>query len=82
MMDIKMNMTLENVNKFCSICDGVDFDVNVMCGRVCVDGRSVLGVTQMCGRVVDVVPVTQDHYEIESFYRSIQELGAYKSEVY
>lgn len=79
---IKLFLTIDKVEQLCGICDRLDFDVNVMCGRVCVDGRSVLGVTQMCGRVVDVIPVTQDPYEIESFYRSIQELGAYKSEVY
>ena len=77
---IRMMMTLDKVNQFCSICDKCDTDVNVICGRICVDGSSVLGVTQMCGRIVDVVPVTQDDYEIETFFRSVKDLGAYKSE--
>ena len=77
---IKLNLKIEHVNKLCAICEGLDFDVNVICGRVCVDGRSVMGVSQMCGRVVLLVPVTDDEYEIETLYRQVAPLGAYKTE--
>lgn len=77
---IKLYLDIDKVNKLCAICETCDFDVNVMCGRICVDGRSVMGVSQMCGRVVDLAPVTYDDYEVETFYRLVKDLGAYKSE--
>lgn len=77
---IKIKLEIDKVNKLCAICEGCDFDVNVMCGRICVDGRSVMGVSQMCGRVVDLVPVTYDDFEVEKFYRLVEDLGAYKTE--
>ena len=80
--EIRLFLDISMVNKFCAICEGTDFDVNVICGRVCVDGRSVLGVTQMCGRVVTLAPVTQDEYDIETFFRKVEPLGAYKVEDY
>lgn len=80
MKEIRMIMTVDKVNKFCSICEGCDFDVNVVCGRICVDGRSVMGVAQMCGREVVLAPVTYDDFEIETFFRRVKELGAYESE--
>lgn len=79
-MKIKMNLELKNVNKFCTICCQKDYDVNVILGRKCVDGRSVLGVMEMCGRVVEVAPVTNDEFEIEDFFRKIKPFGAYKTE--
>ena len=75
---IQINLKVEHVNKLCSICDNMNFDVNVICGRVCVDGRSAMGVMEMCGRVVTLSPVTNDEYEIETFFREVQPLGAYK----
>ena len=80
MYEIKMDLSIDKVNKLCSICETLDFDVNVICGRVCVDGRSIMGVMEMCGRVVTLSPVTQDEYEIETFFRKVNKIGAYKSE--
>lgn len=80
MMVIKLNLDITKVNKLCAICDKSPFDVNVLCGRVCVDGKSVMGVAQMCGRVITLSPVTSDKFEIEMFFRQVKELGAYKSE--
>ena len=77
---IKLDLTIDKVNTLCAICDSMDFDINVLCGRRCVDGKSAMGVARMCGRIVTLVPVTQDEYEIETFFRKVKNLGAYKSE--
>lgn len=44
MNEIRMKLTVDKVNKFCAICDSLDIDVNVISGRLCVDGKSVMGV--------------------------------------
>ena len=79
-MEIRMKLDINQVNALCAICDAEDFDVNVMCGRICVDGRSVMGVMEMCGRVVTIVPITNDDFKVEEFFRKLEKIGAYKSE--
>ena len=74
---IKLDLDLEQVNDLCSICDGVPFDVNVSAGRLIVDGRSVMGVMGLCGRVVEITPITKDQGAITDFFNRIQPLGAY-----
>lgn len=80
MKEILLDLDIDKVNKLCSICDSMDCDINVMCGRICVDGKSVMGVAQMCGRIVSLIPVTDDDYIYETFYRKVAEIGAYKKE--
>ena len=79
-MEIRMNLQAKNVTKFVTVCGSMDFDVNVINGRQCVDGRSVIGVMEMCGHIVTIAPVTDDEIEIERFFRKIKPLGAYKTE--
>lgn len=76
---IKMNLTVDKVNKVCNICDAFDFDVNIVSGRMCVDGKSVMGVMKMCGRDVVVIPVTDDEDMWDQFFQRLStEVGAYK----
>jgi len=79
-MEIKLNLDVDKVGKLCSICDTCDYDINVISGRVCVDGKSVLGVMEMCGRVVTLVPVAVNDSDYEEFFKKVEPLGAYKSE--
>ena len=79
-MRIKLYLDISKVNALCAACDSCDFDVNVICGRVCVDGKSVMGVMEMCGRTVELAPVTYDDLEVEEFFRKVKEIGAYKTE--
>ena len=78
--EIRLNLTLDKVNRLCAICDALNYDVNVICGRLCVDGKSVMGVMEMCGRIVTLAPVTNDEHEIEDFFNKVQEVGAYETE--
>lgn len=75
-----MKLDLDNVNALCQICDSSNFDVNVICGRVCVDGSSVMGVMEMCNRVVTLAPVTYSDKEYEEFFEKVKPLGAFKVE--
>ena len=80
MKNIYLQLNADNVERLCNICSSFDFDTNVISGRVCVDGKSVIGVMKMCGRVVLLAPVTYDDFEVEEFYRKAKEIGAYYSE--
>lgn len=77
-MRIMMDLDIDNINPLCSICDSYDFDTNIVCGIKCVDGKSTLGVMEMCGHTVEIVPVTNSIEEIEQFYKKLEALGAYK----
>ena len=79
-MEIRMNLQAKNVTDFVAVCNKEKFDVNVICGRYCVDGKSVMGVMDMCGRTATIAPVTTDEIEIERFFKRIKPLGAYKTE--
>ena len=79
-MEIRMDLQIDKVNKLCAICDACNFDVNVISGRICVDGKSVMGVMKMCGRTVTISPVTLNDDEAEDFFNKIKPLGAYKTE--
>lgn len=74
---IKLKLDLEQVNELCSICDSLPFDVNVCAGRLMVDGRSVMGVMGLCGRVVTIKPITTSASDIAKFFSRIEPLGAY-----
>lgn len=76
-MTIKLDLDLEQVNDLCNVCDNVPFDVNVIAGRLMVDGRSVMGVMGLCGKIVTIVPITTDDEAIKEFFSRIQPLGAY-----
>lgn len=79
-MKIMMDLTIDNVNPLCTICDTYDFDVNVVCGIKCVDGKSTLGVMEMCGHTVEIIPVVHDFDVVEEFYAKLSEVGAYLEE--
>lgn len=79
-MKIKIDVSIDNVNKICSICDAYDFDVNIVCGIKCVDGKSTLGVMEMCNHTVEVIPVTHDYHKVSEFFTRLEEVGAYLEE--
>lgn len=82
MNEILIKLDIEKVNRLSAICSETECDVNVMCGRQCVDGKSVMGVAQFVGRVVSLIPITDDAYIYETFYRKVAEIGGFKKEGY
>ena len=77
-----MKLDISIANQLYKICDTCDFDVNIVCGRKCVDGKSIIGVMEMCGHIVTLAPVTPDEYSWEMFFHRVQEIGAYKEDIY
>ena len=82
MPEILIKLDLDRVNRLSAICAETECDINVMCGRQCVDGKSVMGVAQFVGRVVSLIPITDDAYVYETFYRKVAEIGGFKKEGY
>ena len=79
-MEIRLKLDIDKVSPLCHICDTVPYDVNVICGRICVDGKSIMGVMEMCGRTVTLAPVTIDDDDYETFFDRVKKIGAYKTE--
>jgi len=79
-MCILINLNINIVNKLCAICDSCSFEIDVVCGSRIVDGKSTMGVTQMCGRIVELRPLTDSMDEIKLFFSKVEELGAYIEE--
>ena len=71
---MKFNLTIDNAGRLCKLCQSCNYDINVMSGRVCVDGKSEIGVISMSGRIVDVIPVTYDNFEVMEFERKLDTL--------
>lgn len=74
---ITANITLnsiEQVNDLCNLCDRYKskFDVDISCGRYSVDGNSVLGVLQLFGRTVTVMPLVCEDDDMESVREFIE----------
>ena len=76
-MTIKLELDLEQVNDLCSICDEMPFNIDVCAGRLIVDGCSVMGVMGLCGKTVEIKPITHDIIQIVDFLNHIKPLGAY-----
>lgn len=73
----------ELVNDLCNLCDRYKnkFDVDIVCGRYSVDGNSVLGVLQLFGRTVTVMPLVCENDDLESVYEfleGVRMLGDYE----
>ena len=77
-MPILLKLTADNAEKLCEICNEFECDINVINGSTCVDGKSLIGVTHMANHVVQLSPVTFDDYVVETFFRKVEPLGAYK----
>lgn len=71
--DIKNFQDARNIS---DICVKHDIDVDVVCGRYVVDGASLLGVSSMIGRVVEVRPIIPS----QEFVDDIKNIGGYERE--
>lgn len=80
-MRIKID-ALDTVNKLCNICQKYShiYDVDVNCGRYSTDGASLLGVTSMLGREVEIRVIRRIEDSVADFDHFITEMisiGAY-----
>lgn len=69
-------LTVENVKDICRIFCGCSFDIDVKCGNKCVDGKSVIGLLQMCGHPVEIWPIADEAEGINKLYEMLRDAGA------
>ena len=74
-MNIYLNLSADNAEELCRICNEFECDINVIYGSICVDGKSLVGVMKMCNHIVQLSPVTSDEFLVEKFYREVVPIG-------
>ena len=64
----------ESAEKLIRLCEKYrdDTEVDVVCGRQTVDGRSLLGVMSLIGHFVTVKPQTDDKSVLERFSEELE----------
>ncbi len=67
-----LSLTLDNVKGVNRYINKFAFDVDIKCGNKCVDGKSVIGLLQMCGHKVEVCPIVDDEEQINGFYDGLR----------
>ena len=64
----------ESAEKLIRLCEKYrdDTEIDVICGRQTVDGRSLLGVMSLIGHFVTVKPQTDDKSIVERFSEDLE----------
>lgn len=77
MIFIHLN-SIETATSLVKICEQYnECDIDITHGRHTVDGRSLLGVMAFSGKIVNIVPVTDDNVLITFITRDLKEIGAW-----
>lgn len=66
----------ESAEKLIRLCEKYrdDTEVDIICGRQTVDGRSLLGVMSLAGNFVTVDPQTNDKSVMEQFKNDLEKI--------
>lgn len=66
----------ESAEKLIRLCEKYrdDTEIDVICGRQTVDGRSLLGVISLIGHFVTVKPQTDDKSIVERFGEDLERI--------
>jgi hypothetical protein len=73
--------SIETATKLVKVCEQYnECDIDVVYGRHTVDGRSLLGVMSFSGKIVNIVPVTDNSLFITYLTRDLKEIGAWVAE--
>lgn len=78
MNEIIFDLRVDNARNLCELLNSFDFDTNVIYGRKCVDGKSIMGLMEMCGHKVILAPVTADENSVNEFIKKTMSIGAYR----
>ena len=75
MLSFNLN-SKESAEKLIRLCEKYhdDMEVDVICGRQTVDGRSLLGVISLIGHFVTVKPQTDDKSIVERFGEDLERI--------
>lgn len=80
---MKLRILIADVDtalKIGRICNDCRFEVDIMYGSTWIDGKSVLGLQQMIGKVVEVNPVTDNNNERVWLFKRLKEIGGVQYE--
>lgn len=71
---------LDAANNLCKICDKYKdkMNVDIKHGRYVIDGCSILAVTSLIGKIINICPVTNDESALSDFKESIKNIGGYE----
>lgn len=73
--------SLNTANNLVKVCEQYkECDIDVVHGRHTVDGRSLLGVMAFSGKIVNIVPITDNNLLINFIIRDLKEIGAWVEE--
>lgn len=71
--------TVCNIARVCNKYNKIDIDV--IYGRYIADGKSVFSVCSYLGKIVKIVPITDDNLLINYIIRDLKEIGAWIGKV-
>lgn len=60
--------SIESAKNLVKICENYEEDIDVICGRQIIDGKSILGVISLIGRTVGLEIIT-NNFEIKERFR-------------
>lgn len=82
MIYIKLN-SFETVKKLCNVCEYYKdyFDINISYENYMVDGCSIVGLMELIGKEVKIEPNSSNNEIENNFYKEIEEISGYESEV-
>ena len=72
--------SLDVVTQLTRACEKYEIDTDVVYGRYVVNGKSVLGVSSLIGKIVKIEPNTDDNLLLEYLTRDLKEIGAWTEE--
>ena len=73
--------SIETATNLVKVCEQYkECDIDVVHGRHTVDARSLLGVMAFSGKIVNIVPITDNNLLINFIIRDLKEIGAWVAE--
>lgn len=72
--------SLDIVTQLTRVCEKYEADTDVIYGRYVVNGKSVLGVSSLIGKIVKIEPNTNDKLLLSYITRDLKEIGAWTEE--
>lgn len=75
MIKIQFPLTNQDVaESLVAISNRYDIDIDIKCGSISVDGKSIVGVMQLVGHDVDISIVKGDSTDIISYIKEIDSI--------
>ncbi len=70
--------SLDTANSLVKVCDEYqDQYIDVVHGRYIVDGKSLLGICSLMGKIVKIVPIINNEKLLENITEDLKNIGAW-----